>query len=122
VAIGGRGISGRLDQAAIDAFMRTPNGPVARAMEHAGEIVAQGAKKRAPVSPHGSNGRSSGYLRSQIGWELLSDAGGPFARIATPAESVAGDPYGLFQEIGTYKMAAQPHLRPALDDLRGVKL
>jgi HK97 gp10 family phage protein len=121
VAAGGRGIVVRINQAAIDQLATTDQGPVARAMQACGEIVAQGAKLRAPVSPHGSNGRPSGYLRSQIGWELVVEDVVK-ARVATPALSVDGAPYGLFQEIGTRKMAAQPHLRPALDDLAGKTL
>jgi HK97 gp10 family phage protein len=121
MAAGGRGIVVRVNQAAIDALASSDQGPVARAMQTAGEIVAQGAKRRAPVSPHGSNGRPSGYLRSQIGWDLvLEDV--VKARVASPALSVDGAPYGLFQEVGTRKMAAQPHLRPALDDLAGKRL
>lgn len=114
MAIGGRGISVDLNQAAIDAFCRGDAGVVADLTGKA-ERVTQQAKVLAPVSPHGSNGRPSGYLRSQVQWELGSDGDGLFADISTPAESVDGAPYGLFQEVGTSKMPAQPHIRPALD-------
>lgn len=122
MAVGGR-INVRVNQEGIRALGADPDGPVAQIMGHAGEIVTQGAKVRAPVSPHGSNGRPSGYLRSQIGWEpFLDDRGLVGVHVSSPAESPEGAPYGLFQEVGTRKMPAQPHLVPALDDLNGAKL
>lgn len=95
---------------------------VGQALNRAGEIVEKGAKGRAPTSPHGSEGRPSGYLRSSIHHTLEEDEKGLFARIGSEAYTDAGFNYGLAQEIGTSKMEAQPHLRPALDDLKGKKL
>lgn len=103
-----------LNQAAIDAFA-TADPAVVRDLVSKAERVTQEAKRLAPVSPHGSNGRPSGYLRSQIGYQVGHDAQGLYADISSPATSTDGAPYGLFQEVGTSKMAAQPHLRPALD-------
>lgn len=116
MAVGGRI---QWDDNAVRAFMTSPDGPVARLLSTAGEKVTQEAKRLAPVSPHGSHGRQSGYLRSQIGWHLGADALGPYVDISSPALSVEGAPYGLFQEVGTRHMSAQPHLRPALFILKG---
>lgn len=117
---GGRGVTFSFDEAAMSALLESENGPVGRLLQRVGERVAQGAKRRAPVSADGSYGRPSGYLRSQIGWEVLTDGSVLLVRIATPAETPDGRPYGLFQEVGTSKMQAQPHLRPAVDDVRGM--
>lgn len=146
MAVGGR-VDLVFDEVAMAELLRGPTGPVARDLETKGEIVAQGAKRRAPVSPAGSNGRPSGYLRSQIYWKLGTDSLGIYVDVFSPATTVDGAPYGLFVEVGTaphvirshgpYPLrnartgqvfgpivnhpgtAAQPHLRPALEDLRG---
>ena len=123
MAVGGRGIRIEVDDAAIHDLISSPNGPVAKALTRAGEIVTQGAKRRAPVSPRGSHGRPSGYLRSSIGWELRTEHG---LRTRVGSYAITNDgrdfDYGLAVEVGTRKMAAQPYLRPALDDLNGVTL
>lgn len=133
----------------LDAVLRGPTGPVARRMVRYGEIVTQGAKRRAPVSPHGSAGRPSGYLRSKIGWRMGRDSLGLYVDISSPARTPQGEPLGLFMEVGTRPhvirplrpggwlrwvsggrvhfaqivhhpgTSPQPHLRPALEDLRG---
>lgn len=146
MAVGGR-VDLVFDEAAMAELLHGPDGPVAREMARRGEIVTQGAKRRAPVSPDGSHGRPSGYLRSAIRWQLGTDTIGVYVDILSPATTPEGDPYGLFVEVGTaphvirshgpYPLrnrktgqvfgpivrhpgtAAQPHLRPALDDLRG---
>jgi hypothetical protein len=115
-------------------------GPVARYMRSQAEIVTQGAKRRAPVSPAGSNGRPSGYLRSSIGHVEGQDSIGIYFDVQATAD------YALMVEVGTvahvieshgdYPLrnartgavfgkrvnhpgtAAQPFLRPALDDIR----
>lgn len=112
MAVGGRIVwNDRL----LHALILDPSNGVARDLEAKGEKVTQEAKRLAPVSPHGSNGRPSGWLRSQIGWTLGQDAQSVYVDIASPARSATDDaPYGLFQEVGTSKMKAQPHLRPAL--------
>ena len=146
MAVGGR-VSLVFDEAALAELLHGPDGPVARDLQRKGEIVTQGAKRRAPVSPAGSNGRPSGYLRSQIYWRLGVDSLGIYVDVFSPATTPDGAPYGLFVEVGTaphiimshgdYPLrnrrtgqvfgpivnhpgtAAQPHLRPALEDLRG---
>lgn len=115
MAVGGRI---KWDEAALAAFLSGPNGPPATICSIFGEKITQEAKRLAPVSPHGSHGRPSGWLRSAIGWELGHDELGVYADIFSPALSVDGAPYGLFQEVGTSKMKAQPHLRPALYSIK----
>lgn len=109
-------IGGRIewDDTALNQLLDSPEGPVGRMLQAKAEKVTQEAKRLAPVSPKGSNGRPSGWLRSHIGWELGADTAGLYADISSPAESPEGAPYGFFQEVGTSKMAAQPYLRPAL--------
>lgn len=115
MAVGGRIV---WDEAALHELLSSVEGPVGRLLVKDAELVTQEAKRLAPVSPHGSNGRPSGYLRSAIGYQVGVDDEGLYADISSPALSTDGAPYGLFQEVGTSKMAAQPHLRPALDVLR----
>lgn len=128
MAVGGRGVGGvRVDEAAIRS-LASPAGPVARYLARGAQQVTQGAKRRAPVSPHGSGGRPSGYLRSQIGWVIGTDARGLYVAIASPARTSdpRRAPYGLFQNIPAlygrtragrrYRIRTTPHLVPALDD------
>ncbi|MCA1570787.1 MAG: HK97 gp10 family phage protein [Chloroflexi bacterium] len=115
---GGRNVRINWHEGALRELTVSPTGPVGRFMQQTGERVTQEAKRLAPVSPRGSNGRRSGYLRSQIGWTMGSDGRGVYVDIASPALSTGGAPYGLYQETGTSKMAAQPHLRPALAVVR----
>lgn len=117
MAIGGRGVRVEWDEAALRDLLESPTGPVARLLQRGGEIVTQGAKRRAPVSPRGSHGRPSGYGRSQIEWNAGSDSQGLYVDVSTPAESPEGFRYMALQEIGGRFIPAQPHLRPALDDL-----
>lgn len=150
VGAGGRGFDLRFNERELDKLLHGRDGPVARDLARKGEIVTQGAKRRAPTSPRGSGGRSSGYLRSKIGWQMGRDELGLYVDIASPARTPQGESYGLFIEVGTRPhviraktpggwlrwtgsdgkarfarkvnhpgTSAQPHLRPALDDLRG---
>lgn len=116
------GLTVKLDQAAIEEFLRQPNGEVAAKMQAAGDVVANGAKSRAPVSADGEHGRPAGYLRSTITSDLEADSDGVFARVSSHALTPQGVDYGLIQEIGRRHAPAQPYLRPALDDLRGKRL
>ena len=100
MAAGGRGFDIRFNEAELQQLLRGPDGPVGRRMARYGEIVTQGAKRRAPVSPRGSGGRPSGYLRSKIGWQLGRDEIGLYVDIASPARTPQGEPYGLFVEVG----------------------
>ena len=63
-------------------------------------MIAQNAQRKAPVD--------TGYLRSKI----RARAGKKSAVV----ESLA--PYSVHVEYGTWKMAAQPFMRPAIDEHR----
>jgi hypothetical protein len=143
MAAGGRGIEVEINEAELARIVGSPDGPVARRLARLGELITQEAKRRAPVSPDGSHGRKSGYLRSQIGWDLGRDRRGWYVDIRSPARTPEGAPYGLFVEVGTRAhiirarrkkvlanrkrgqvfgpvvhhpgTAPQPYLRPALD-------
>ena len=78
--------------AAVEANARTT------VKAHADKIASD-ARARAPVA--------TGYLRSSI--QSVSVEAGKEAQIIVGAE------YGRFVEYGTYKMAAQPFLNPALE-------
>lgn len=62
--------------------------------------IASSARSRAPVD--------TGYLRSSIS-SVSVEAG-------KTAEVIVGANYGAYVEYGTYKMAAQPYLGPAVDE------
>jgi len=63
--------------------------------------VEADAKVRAPVD--------TGALKASIAAKMI----GPLT-----AEIVCGVEYGIFQELGSYKMAAQPFLTPAVEAIR----
>lgn len=114
MAIGGRDVTVEIDEAAIALFCREDAG-ILHDLQGKAERVTQEAKRLAPVSPHGSHGRPSGYGRSAIQYELGQDGEGAYADISTPATSPEGFPYMSLQEVGGRFIAAQPHIRPALD-------
>lgn len=132
----------------LDELLNGPEGPVGRNLQAKAEVVTQGAKRRAPVSPDGSHGRPSGYMRSRIGWRIFKDSDGLVAIVESPATTPDGFPYPLVVEVGSaphiieshgdYPLrdkygnvfgkrvhhpgtSPQPYLRPALDDIRGMK-
>lgn len=87
------GVRAALGAKAAEIAARMPAG-IARG----GEIVCGSAKAKCPVD--------TGHLRASI----ESKAEGLSATVGTNVE------YGIYQEFGTYKMAAQPYLRPALTE------
>lgn len=132
----------------VDRLLHSESGPTARKLQGYAEVVTQGAKRRAATSPDGSYGRPSGYMRSGIGWRILTDAGGLVARVEAPATTPDGFPYPMVVELGSkaheikshgpYPLRnkygtvfgnrvwhpgtePQPFLRPALDDIRGAE-
>lgn len=145
MAVGGRLV---WDDAELNRILNSESGPVGRHCARLAEVVTQGAKRRAPVSPDGSNGRPSGYGRSQIGWYVGEDADGIYFDVQSPATTTTGYPYMYGVEVGTvaHKITShgpyplrnrktgqvfghsvnhpgtdpQPYLRPALDDIRGM--
>lgn len=66
------------------------------------EVGVEGAQRRAPVD--------TGELRASIHTEIIDGVVcyGSEVRHALP------------QEVGTWKMSAQPYLRPSLDDIKRV--
>ncbi len=78
--------------AAVEANARTT------VKAHADKIASD-ARARAPVA--------TGYLRSSIHAESVT--------AGKEAQIIVGADYGPFVEYGTYKMAAQPFLNPALE-------
>lgn len=65
-------------------------------------LVEAEAKRICPVD--------TGRLRASITYEI--DENGLIARVGTNVE------YAIYVEMGTWKMVAQPYLRPALEKLR----
>jgi hypothetical protein len=144
MATGGRIV---WDDKELNQILNSESGPLGILCARIGEVGTQGAKRRAPVSPDGSHGRPSGYLRSQIGWKVGSDPEGVYVDVISPAETPEGYPYGLGVEVGTvahiirskgpYPLRdkkgnvfgpvvrhpgtnPQPYLRPAMDDIRAM--
>lgn len=113
----------RFDQGALDTLNVGPAGATARILQGVLERVTQEAKRLAPVSPDGSHGRPSGYLRSHIGWRLVRDGDQLVGVVESTATTPKGSPYSLFQEVGWRKRDGTPgkhtpYLRPALDRIR----
>jgi len=69
------GVTHRLDQAALNAMLRSPSGPVARDILRRGRRVQAQAKRLCPVD--------DGLLRSKIDVEMYAGPQGPTARIGT---------------------------------------
>lgn len=63
--------------------------------------IERGAKLRAPVD--------TGFLRNSITSEF--EGGGLVSEVGPEAN------YGIFIELGTHRMAAQPYLGPAFDEV-----
>jgi hypothetical protein len=103
----------QLDLRAITAFGNAD--PIARVLVHHGQRVKQASKQYAAVSPSGSNGRRSGYMRSKISLRPGRDGQSLYVDIISPATTPRGAPYPYFVEVGTRRMRAQPYLRPGLD-------
>ena len=78
-----------------------------KALYSIGEFVEGGAKVRAPVGIY-TDGRVGGNLRSSYTYTVDEPAGK--VTIGSPVE------YAPYQELGTYKMAPQPHLKPAVTE------
>lgn len=127
----------------LEELLTGPDGPVARDLRRRGEIGTQTAKRLCPTSPRGSNGRGSGYTRSNIGWRLGRDERGLYVDVVSTARTPDGIPISLLLEFGTdaheihshgdYPLrnrqtgqvfgrsvqhpgtSPQPHMRPALE-------
>jgi hypothetical protein len=80
-------------------------GATTPAMERGANIVADGQRRRIPVSDDGSNGRPAGYARDHIDVHRGADALGPYWDIGSDATTPSGYPYPLGLELGT-----RPHV------------
>jgi hypothetical protein len=130
-----------LNDTAIRDLLNSTDGPVGRVLATKAQVVTQEAKRLCPVSPAGSGGHPSGWLRSSIGWDLSRDGEGLHATIGTDVDYAAYVEFGTrpheIRSHGDYPLRnrrtgqvfgrvvhhpgtqAQPYLRPALDAIRG---
>jgi hypothetical protein len=138
-------VGGRLqwNEREYERLLLSRGGPVGRDLNRRGEIGTQTAKRLCPTSPRGSDGRGSGYTRSNIGHELGRDERGLYVDVKSTARTRNGIPISLLLEFGTraheirshgdYPLrnrqtgqvfgrsvqhpgtTAQPHMRPALE-------
>ena len=81
------------------AATAVPAKAVPDALDKAALLVTRSAKINAPVD--------TGFLRGSIA---------PSRPSLSEADVTASAEYAIYQEVGTYKMAAQPFMRPALDE------
>lgn len=100
-----------LNQPAIRALLTSPDGPVAKELIRAAQVVTKGAKRRCPVSPAGSGDNRSGHLRSSISWDLHVNP--LYTDVGTDVE------YGLFVEVGTKPHVIRSHGDYPLRDSKG---
>ena len=108
----------KLNELALTAMLRGPQGPVARTLasrairvESAAKINASQPPRNGPNSgsaPGGGPAVRTGRLRGSISWRLGEDEAGLFADIGTSVT------YGVYVEKGTSRMAPRPFLVPAL--------
>lgn len=94
--IGKAALANRLKDAVVDDD--------AAEMEKAAAELQREIQTRAPVA--------TGRLRDSYQVDIKKKGGTIVGRVHTSV------PYGVHQEYGTYKMAAQPHVRPALESQR----
>lgn len=76
---------------------------MAPAMEAGAQIVAEGQRRRIPVSRDGSHGRPPGYARSKIHVERGADPAGPYWDVGTGDDALTpdGTNYPLILELGS---------------------
>lgn len=92
-------------QASFDNFVSDIEEKLAKGIEESGRIVEADAKALCPVSTEATRpGGPHGELRQSI----TSQSEGLTCEVGTNKE------YAMYVEFGTYKMAAQPYLVPAL--------
>jgi len=133
------GVHVEWDEAALHDLLASQDGPVGRDLIRKTEKVTQEAKRLAPVSPDGSNGKPSGYMRSRIDGKVTTDdglVGYVEAHAEYPIYVEVGTGPHLIESHGDYPLRdskghvfgktvhhpgthAQPFLRPALDILAG---
>lgn len=94
----------RLDRAALDRLLHSPDGPVGKDLLRRVVRVETAAKRHAPVD--------TGRLRSSITHAVERDSRGLVGLVGTNVE------YAPHVEFGTLRQPAQPYLRPALGAAR----
>lgn len=94
----------RPDVRAIDRFLGSETGPIAKELARRAIKVERMAKRLCPVD--------TGRLRSSIGWRVDVDGQGLYAQIGTNVD------YAAPVEFGTARQAPQPYLRPALEQAK----
>lgn len=90
------------------------DGPVARDLAAKAARVAQEQKRLAPVSPDGSHGRPSGYMRSSVDVNRGRDEAGLYADVGPTATTPDGHSYPLDVEFGTRPHVIEPKDKQAL--------
>jgi len=95
-------ISVKTDTRGIEKIIANCDNLTPQIVAEAGLEVSGYAKTFAPVD--------TGYLMNTIDSTMISDT---TARIQSNAE------YDIYQELGTYKMAAHPFLSPAIEQVAG---
>jgi len=93
-------VSYKIDRAAIEQLLVSPQGPVAREIALIAQEVVNLAKLLVPVD--------TGRLRSSITFVMGTANGLVFAEVGTNVD------YAPHVEFGTKFMSAQPYLIPAL--------
>lgn len=89
------------------------------AMERGAQIVADGQRRRIPVSTEGSYGRAPGYARSRIHVERGRDERGRWWDIGSDAKTPDGTDYPLILELGSRPHVITSHGDYPLRDRHG---
>lgn len=90
----------RWNTARLNYVLRDPSGPTGAMLLRKGALIETAAKRLCPVD--------TGNLRSSITHVLGRDGAGLYCDIGSDVE------YARYIEFGTWKMAAQPFLVPAI--------
>lgn len=93
----------------------------APAMEAGAQIVADGQRRRIPVSKDGSHGRPAGYAQSKIHVERGADPLGPYWDVGTGDDALSpdGTNYPLILELGSPPHVIESHGDYPLRDKHG---
>lgn len=89
------------------------------AMARGAEIVAEGQRRRIPVSRDGSHGRAPGYARVHIHVQTGIGPGGRFWDVGSDAETPDGTNYPLILELGSRPHVIRSHGNYPLRDRHG---
>jgi HK97 gp10 family phage protein len=100
-----------LDTTVLDRITAELKPKARKIVNDYGLMVTADAAKRAPVASIATSGYVGGALRNSITSESKMTGDMTF----TVSDGVE---YGVYQEFGTSKMAAQPFMRPAIEAWR----